>query len=166
MAMLPMLKWQKSIERSKKARFKQKQRRQDIQDLKNAGAWQDPRTRYLDEDGYPLLDAPKWWLNLRKAWSTNDQRSTLKIPAAHLDRDEPSKTPQRKKRYKKVDRKPKVKHSEMMRQLLADHGIYVNPDNYLCDEFSHWRFCPNGRLQCGSESTISVHYFLQRYADT
>jgi len=108
MAMSPILKWQRSIECSKKAREKQKQRRKDIQDLKNAGAWQDPRTRYLDEDGYPLPDAPQWWLNLRKAWNVNDQSNTARMPAAHLDRDEPSKTPQRKKRYKKVDRKPKV----------------------------------------------------------
>ena len=166
MAMSPLQKLQRSMERAKRSRIKQKQRRQEIQDLKDAGVWKDPRTRYLDKYGYPLPDAPQWWLNLRKAWDANDQRYAARMAARPLTGGEPKQTVRRKKRYKKIDRKPKIKHSEKMRELLADHGIYVDPDNYLCDEFAGWRFCPNGRLQRGSEPTISVHYFLQHYADT
>lgn len=161
MAMSSMQKWQKSIERSKAARSKQKQRRQDIQDLKDCNVWENPRNRYLDDDGYILPDAPQWWKNLRKAWVTNDRKvvvSKSDLP----DRQESTV----KKRYKKTKRKPKIKHSEKIKLLLEDHGIYVDQNSMLCDEFSDWKFCINGRLQRGSESTISVFYFLQHHADT
>jgi len=164
--MTEMEKWQRSIERIKRASTKAKQRRQEIQDLKNAGVWQDPRTRYLDDDGYILLDAPQWWLNLRRAWDTNDRRYAVQKAARPLNEGEPPQVPKRKKRYNKIDRKPKVKHSEKMRLLLEDHGIYVDDNGMLGDEFYEWRFCPNGKLQRGLEPTISVHSFLQHYADT
>lgn len=161
MALSPMEKWQRSAERAKKAHSKAKERKKDIQDLKDAGIWQDPRTLYLDDDGYILPDAPQWWRNLRKSWSTNDRK--IVISKSDLpDRREPAV----KKRYKKVERKPKLKHSEKMKLLLEDHGIEIDENSMLCDEFSDWRFCVNGRLQRGSEPTISVFYFLQHYADT
>ena len=166
MAMSPMLKWQKSIERAKIARSKQKLRRQDIQDLKDRDMWNDPRTRYLDEFGYILPDAPQWWLNLRRAWNTNDQSNTVKKVAMALKSDKLPQILQPKKRYKKVEHKPKLKHSEKMKLLLADHGILIDQNNMLCDEFSEWKFCVNGRLQRNDEPTISVFYFLQHYADT
>lgn len=153
-------KMQRSIERAKKAHRKAKERKRDIQDLKDAGIWNDPRTLYLDEDGYVLPDAPQWWRNLRKAWITND----MKVVAAKSDlvaRREPAV----KKGYKKVDRNPKLKHSIKMKLLLEDHGINVDQNSMLSDEFSDWKFCVNGRLQRGSEPTISVFYFLQHRAD-
>jgi len=161
MALSQYEKIHRSIERSKTARAKAKQRKQDIQDLKNAGIWQDPRTLYLDEDGYILPDTPQWWLNLRKAWITNESKAAAEknSPSCHRE-------PAAKKRYRKVERKPKIKHSEKMKLLLKDHGIYVDQNNMLSDEFIDWRFCPNGRLQRGEEPTISVHYFLQHHADT
>ncbi len=167
--MSSMLKWQNSIERAKMARSKQKERRRDIQDLKDRDMWNDPRNRYLDEYGYPLSDAPQWWLNLRKAWKTNDRKSTLEMAVRPLKSEEPTAVPLRKKRYKKIDRKPKLKHSEKMKLLLEDHGIYVRKDGMLSDEFSDWKFCVNGKLLDTSKpnlNTISVFYFLQHYADT
>jgi len=66
----------------------------------------------------------------------------------------------------KIQRKIKLKHSEKMKLLPEDHGIYVYDDGMLSDEFSEWWFCPNGWLQRGLEPTISVLYFLQHHADT
>ena len=160
MALSQYEKMQHSIERSKKAHRKAKERKRDIQDLKDAGIWQDPRTLYLDDDGYILPNAPQWWRNLRKAWVTNDR----KVRVAKSDfayRQEPPA----KKRYKKVERKPKLKHSDKMKLLLEDHGIYIDQNSMLSDNFSDWKFCVNGRLQRKSEPTISVHYFLQHHAD-
>ena len=165
MQMTEMEKWQRSLDQSKKASTKAKQRRKDIQDLKNAGIWQDPRSRYLDDEGYPLPDAPQWWLNLRRAWDANDRRYAAQKAAKLLNEGEPPPAPKRKKRYNKTERKPKVKHSEKMKLLLEDHCIYVGADGMLCNEFSEWRFCPNGRLQRNDEPTISVFYFLQHYID-
>ncbi|KYJ87046.1 hypothetical protein [Sulfurovum riftiae] len=165
MKMTEMEKWQRSLDRAKKSSANAKQRRQEIQDLKNAGVWQDPRTRYLDEDGYPLPDTPQWWLNLRRAWDANDRRYAVQKAVRPFNKGEPPQAPKRKKRYNKIERKPKVKHSEKMKLLLEDHGIHVSADGLLSDEFSEWRFCPNGRLQHGDEPAISVFYFLQHHAD-
>ncbi len=166
MQMTEMEKWQRSLDRAKRSSAEEKQRRQEIQDLKNAGIWQDPRTLYLDEDGYVLPDAPQWWLNLRRAWDANDRRYAAQKAARLLNEGELPRVPKRKKRYNKTERKPKVKHSEKMKLLLEDHGLHVSADGLLCNEFSEWRFCPNGRLQRNDEPTISVFYFLQHYADT
>ncbi len=149
-----------------KSKAKAKRRRQEIQDLKDAGVWQDPRALYLDNDGYVLRDAPQWWLNLRRAWDANDRRYATQKAARPLKTDEPTTIPKRKKRYNKTERKSKVKHSEKMKLLLEDHGIHVTADGMLSDEFSEWRFCPNGRLQHNDEPTISVFYFLQHHVDT
>ncbi|KYJ87524.1 hypothetical protein [Sulfurovum riftiae] len=166
MAMTEMEKWQRFNERTKRASTKVKQRRQEIQDLKNAGVWQDPRTLYLDEDGYVLPNAPQWWLNLRRAWDVNDRRYAAQKAARPLNEGEPSQVPKRKKRYSKPHRKPKLKHSEKMKLLLEDHGLHVGDNGMLSDEFHEWQFCPNGRLKRNDKPTISVFYFLQHYADT
>ena len=165
MAMLPIQKLKKQIERANIARVKQRQRRKDIQNLKDAGIWKDPRTKYLNQYGFILPGAPQWWLNLRGAWETNDRKALEKRRVQSSESKEPAIKPTRKKRYKKVDRKPKIKHSEKMRLLLEDHGIYVDQNNMLSDNFSNWKFCINGRLQRKKESTISVFYFLQHHAD-
>ena len=136
MAMTELEKWQRSVARVKRSSAEAKQRRQEIQDLKNADVWQDPRTRYLDDEGYPLPDAPQWWLNLRRAWDANDRRYAAQRAARPLNEGEPPQVPKRKKRYNKTERKPKVKHSEKMKLLLEDHGIHVTADGMLSDEFS------------------------------
>ena len=71
MKMTEMDKWQRSLERAKNASEKEKQRRRDIQDLKNAGVWQSPEELYLNECGQIKPDAPRWFKNLSKAWDSN-----------------------------------------------------------------------------------------------
>ena len=99
-----------------------------------------------------------------------DAKSVLQDPTKWNDylfeRDKEKRPPGRPPMAPEDRKRPPMKRSDEMQLLLADHGILVNDDNHLCDEFSDWRFCPNGRLQRGSESTISVFYFLQHYADT
>lgn len=162
MAMSPLLKMQRSMEKAHIASEKAKQRKQDIQDLKDAGIWIDPREIYLDDYGYMKYDAPVWFRNLYKAWGEqkkiNDELHERKVT-------EPTVKRKRKKNRFKYNKKP-LRRGDEMRSLLEDHGIYVGEDNMLSDEFSEWRFCPNGRLQRADEPTISVFLFLDKYAKT
>ncbi len=166
MAMSQMMKWQKSNERNKKANTKKKLRDQDIQDLKDRDLWEDPRERFLDEYGHVLPNAPAWWLNLRKAWITNDQQAVKRNANKDLSEAQPKR---RRKKKPLSERKPTIKHSEKMRAELKDHGVYIDVNGMLSDEFSNFRFCVNGKLLDTSKpnsNTISVFYFLQHYADT
>ena len=97
---------------------------------------------------------------------TNDQKAVER--KSNKDLSEPR--PKRKRKKKPIsERKPTVKHSEKMRSELEDHGIYIDEDGMLSDDFSNFRFCVNGKLLDVSKpnsNTISVFYFLQHYADT
>ncbi len=101
-----------------------------------------------------------------------DARSVLEDPSAwkhylkERDLDQPKRSPGRPPLNPEDRKKPLTKRSSEMRLLLEDHGIYIDINSYLSNEFSEWLFCPNGRLQRGDESTISVFYFLQQYANT
>ena len=144
---------------------------------------------YTEDEEYKyfgLAPKPHWFKNLEKAWEAN--RKAGQARRAVLDREEDvelyrhiGKPPRGTDAYiewcdmmvghlkkRKVGRpklrqdqrkKPKLKRSEQMRELLQAHGITVMEDSTL-EGFDGLRFLPNGRVG-GRGLNISVHQFLK-----
>ena len=149
------------MEQSKVAREKQKQRRQDIQDLKNAGAYISPDEKYRDEYGHIKSDAPQWYKNIQGAWETNKKisqiNSDLKANGHALAK--------RKRKKKTIERKPrkvKIKHSVKMRVLLEEHGVKVLTSNAI-EGYDGFQFLPNGRIRTPENDVISIFQFIHDY---
>ena len=161
MEMSPMLKWQRSIERSKKSREKQKQRRQDVQDLKNAGVWQSPDELYLDEYGQVKPDAPTWYRNLSKAWDSNRSIHTVnrELKSRGL---QPAKRKRKKKTMDLKTRKVKIKRSVQMKALLENNGVSVSTNGTI-ESYEDFTFLPNGRIKTPEKDVISAIQFLSDY---
>ncbi len=142
---------------------------------------------------YFYTDAPNepvWFQNLQKAWTSTQRRKALAeaitqrdsgIPVPSLE--EIREDPNVWRKYceeRELKRKPgrpklppeqrkslkgKIKRSDLMRQLLSDHGISVNRDDGLepGSIYEGWVFLPNGRVCFEDEASISVHAFLRDY---
>ncbi len=161
MAMSPMLKWQKSNEKARVANAKAKQRRQDIQDLKNAGVYISPDELYRDEYGHIKLDAPQWYKNIQGAWETNRKirqtNSTLKA-----DGHVPVKRKRKKKTMDQKPRKVKIRRSVQMKVLLQEHDVVVN-DAGTIEGYEDFIFLPNGRIGTPENDVISAIQFIHDY---
>ncbi len=162
MAMSPMLKWQRSAERSVRARDKAKQRRQDIQDLKDAGVYISPDELYRDEYGYIKADAPQWFKNLSKA-----HKSNVEIREANAKFKANGHAPVKRKRKKKtMDMKPrkvKIRRSIQMKVLLQGHGISVDLISGTITGYEDFTFLPNGRICTPGKDVISTIQFIHDY---
>ncbi len=133
---------------------------------------------------------PVWFKNLQKAWTSTQRRKALKEAIRERDSgvqipslDEVTQNPQLWKKYcneRELKRKPgrpklapkerkspkgRIKRSDLMQQLLTDHGITINKDNGLepVSAYEGWIFLPNGRIRFENEPSISVHAFLKDY---
>ena len=133
---------------------------------------------------------PVWFKNLQKAWASTQRRKALNAAISERDNglhipslDEVRQNPQLWREYcndRELKRKPgrpklppeqrkspkgKVKRSDLMLQLLSDHGITVNKDNGLepTSAYEGWIFLPNGRVCFEDEASISVHNFIQDF---
>ncbi len=162
MAMSPMMKWQKSNERAKVASQKAKQRRRDIQDLKDRGMWVPPDVLYRDEYGYIKFDAPQWFKNLSKAHKSNDEIRKIndKLKAEGLA---PVKRKRKKKTLERKPRKVKVKRSVEIQNLLYEqHGITVIPGEPIAD-FAGFTFLIGGRIRTPENDVISTIQFIHDY---
>ena len=191
----PMIQLQKDIESSKR----RQQKRQDAKDLRNAGVYGNSRDHFLDEDGYPRdgIGIPVWFKNLSRAWESN-RRMGVRRRKEKLDPIESTKSATDKWNQwcedrvdllgeecdpRKLKRKPgrpklpnrlkknptKIRRSDQMCQLLADHGIAINADSSI-EGFDGFEFMKNGRIKflgdenAGVESySLSVHQFIQDY---
>ncbi len=90
------------------------------------------------------------------AWENYLHERDLEHPKRSVGR--PSLPPEQRKR-------PKVRRSDEMRQLLSDHGISINTDNTI-EDYDGWHFLPNGRIYFKDndiEMTISAHAFIVDY---
>ena len=139
---------------------------------------------YIDQNNYrhDFSDRPWWFRNLQKAWEENkkikgsknkfDQlmhdMGTPKGMKYHTDayvrwtlqQDYPAKRKVgRPKLPPEQLKKPKIKRSEQMRQLLKENGIEVLEDSTL-EGYPNFKFLPNGRVG-GKGLNISVHQFFQ-----
>jgi hypothetical protein len=148
---------------------------------------------YTRDEEYQYLGLPPkpyWFKNLEKAWEAN--RTAGQSRREVLAREEDvelyryiGKPPRGTDAYiewcdmmvghlkkRKVGRpklgpdqrkKPKLKRSEQMRQILKENGIEVLEDSIL-SKHTDFKFLPNGRIGLvGSSVTISVHKFLQNF---
>ena len=143
---------------------------------------------YTDKNNYrhyDIPDKPYWFKNLEKAWEANRKEKESKnkfdqlmydigIPKGmkyHTDEyvrwtlqqdwGKLKRKPGRPKLLPEQRKKPKLKRSEQMRQLLQENGITVNDDSTL-DKYPEWNFLPNGRIRLQKTSaTLSVYQFLQ-----
>ena len=161
MAMSVMIKWQKSNEKAMAANAKAKQRRRDIQDLKNAGVWQSPEELYLDEYGHTKPDAPSWFKSLCKAWQSNralhESNKALKA-VGHA----PAKRKRKKKNMDIKTRKVKIKRSVQLKVLLQEYGVVVN-DAGTITGYDGFEFLKNGRIRTPNKDVISVIQFIHDY---
>jgi len=134
-------------------------------------------------------DEPQWHQNLQKAHKVRHTQKILRDAIVEKDKLQPPsldevrqdpnawrkyceereiKRPIGRPRLRPEDRKsPKgrIKRSDLMRQLLSDHGISVNENNGLepVSAYEGWTFLPNGRVCFEDEASISVHAFLRDY---
>ncbi len=139
-----------------------------------------------------LPPKPQWFKNLEKAWEVNRKAGEEKRAAIAKEEDDElykniGRPPDDTDAYikwcdmmagyfkkRKVGRpklppeqlkKPKIKRSEQMRQLLQENGVTVKEDLAL-DKYPEWNFLPNGRVRLQeTEATLSVHQFLQNIDD-
>ncbi len=149
-----------------------------------------PKTRSYNFD-YDAPNEPVWFKNLQKAWTSTQRRKALEAAISERDNglhipslDEVRQNPQLWKEYcneHELKRKPgrpklppedckspkgRIKRSDLMRQLLSDHGITVNKNNALkpASAYEGWTFLPNGRVCFEDEPSISAHAFLRDYS--
>ena len=144
---------------------------------------------YTEDEEYEYLGLPPkphWFKNLEKAWKANRKVGQEKRTAMATEKEvklyrcigkPPSgtdsyvewcemmagylkKRPVGRPKLRPAQRKkPKLKRSEQMRELLLVHGITVLEDLTL-EGYDDLTFLPNGRV--GDKGlTISVHKFLQ-----
>ena len=161
MAMTELQKIQKSIEKAKTARNKVKQRRQDIQDLKDAGVYISPDDLYLDQYGHVKPDTPTWYRNIRKAWTSN---RTIHQKSNGL-KEKGYASVKRKRKKKPIEMKPrkvKIKRSVQMKLLLEDHGINIL-ENGSVEDYDGFQFLPNGRIRTNENDVISAIQFIRDY---
>ncbi len=131
-------------------------------------------------------DKPWWFKNLQKAWKANRKEKGSKnkfdqlmhdigIPKGmryhsdaymrwSLQQEYPVKRkPGRPKLKPEQRKKPKIKRSEQMRQLLKENGIAVLEDSTL-NTHPDIKFLKNGRLDVNGYP-VSVHQFLANIVD-
>ncbi len=135
-------------------------------------------------------DEPVWFKNLQRAWTSTQRKKAFK--EAISERDDGAQMPSLDevrqdlnawRKYcenRELKRKPgrpklppeqrkspkgRIKRSDLMRQLLSDHGISVNDSNTLepTEAYEGWIFLKNGRVCFEGEASISVHAFLRDY---
>ena len=190
MAMNEMIKWQKQIERNHESAKLKKQKRQDVQDLRNSGIYENGRDNYVEEEGHYRDDVsiPAWFKNLSKACQSNRELGAIrrreKIESSRPlaedwtnwcdDRIEmlgeeydpriQKRKPGRPKLPDHLKKNPtKVKRSDQMKQFLKENGIAVSMDgslHSLSGLYIGWKFQINGRVRFEDEDPISVHKFL------
>ena len=93
-----------------------------------------------------------------------------------LPTDKPKRKPGRPKLPDHLKKNnPRVKRSDLMKILLAERDIEVNPDGKLLingssEPYEGWNFQPNGRIKFKGDAefniepyTISVHRFIEEY---
>ena len=140
---------------------------------------------YTEDEEYKYLGLPPkpyWFKNLEKAWEANKNVKGSKnkfdqllhdigIPKGikyHTDiyvqwtlqQDYPVRSKVgRPKLPPELLKKPKIKRSVQMRQLLKENCIEVLSDSTL-EGYPNLKFLPNGRVG-GKGLNISVHQFLQ-----
>ncbi len=148
---------------------------------------------WTEDEEYEYLGLPpkpQWFRNLEQAWVANCKAGEEKRAAIAKEEDDElykniGKPPDGTDAYikwcdmmvghlkkRKVGRprlspslrkKPKIKRSEQMRQLLKENGIEVLEDSTL-EGYPNLIFLPNGRVG-GKRLNISVHQFLQNLND-
>ncbi len=160
--MLPMQKWQRSIEKAKIANAKAKQCRRDNQDLKDAGVYISPDEKYRDEFGYIRPDAPQWYKNIQGAWETN-RKIRQTNSALKADGYDPVKRKRKKKTMDQKPRKVKIKRSVQMKVLLQGHGVSVDVISGTIEGYEDFTFLPNGRICTPEKDVISVFQFIHDY---
>jgi len=161
MAMDPMIKWQKSVEKAKVSNAKAKQRIRDIQDLKNAGVYVSSDEKYRDEYGHIKSDAPQWFKNLSKAHKSNDE-----IREVNTKLKSQGHAPMKRKRKKSTTgrkiRKVKPKRTDVMMELLYTHGVVVTPDEPIVD-YNGFTFLIGGKIRTSDGDIISTYQFIKDY---
>ncbi len=144
-----------------------------------------PKVREYDFDKDAPQNPPWWYANLKKAWSSTQSRKAQKEAkgqqellddagtAEDLLKDpdkwfqyctehEIRRSPGRPKLQVEQRKKPKLKHSDRMRDYLLEHGIVVDNDNVI-KGYENWFFLANGRVRFKNEPSISAVDFVQHY---
>ena len=159
--------WNKSIERSKKARAKANQRRRDNQVRKEAGL----------QNYDPTATIPQWFINLYKTFDLKEitpkgawREWCLKtLDNAGYDPRKIKQKVGRPRLPQHLKTEPiKVKRSDKMEQLLLDNNIHLTKgkqyDPVYLQEHPEWEFLPNGRVRNKENNIISVFKFLSDIA--